>query len=102
LLAQLCSAQGVVSGRFHMVTLCLLTETPFMALTSNSHKIEALLEAVGLHGRICSDYAEGLRQVQQRPFTQDELLLIRDFLQSARTQARQMFSEIATLAERHS
>lgn len=102
LLAALGSAQGVVSGRFHLLTLSLLCETPCMALASNSHKIEALFEAVGLEGRMCSDYADGLRQVQLRPFSEAERLRIRGFLQSARGQARQMFDEIAALVARQS
>lgn len=35
----------VVTGRFHMVCACLLTKTPFIALKSNSHKIEGMLAA---------------------------------------------------------
>lgn len=33
----------IVTGRFHTVTLCILTETPFVAVPSNTSKIESLL-----------------------------------------------------------
>ena len=36
----------VVTGRFHTVTLCLLTRTPFVALESNTPKISAVLSDV--------------------------------------------------------
>lgn len=37
-----------VTGRFHAVSLAILTGTPFVAVDSNSHKIKALLNDVGL------------------------------------------------------
>lgn len=37
-----------ITGRFHGVCFCLLTGTPFLSVTSNSWKIETLLEDVGL------------------------------------------------------
>lgn len=38
----------VVTGRYHTVTLCILTNTPFLYLESNTPKITALCEDVGL------------------------------------------------------
>ena len=37
-----------VSGRFHAVCFAIATETPFLALTSNAWKIEALVEDIGI------------------------------------------------------
>lgn len=43
----------VVTGRFHAVTLCLATRTPFLAVESNTPKISALLEdALGNTARV--------------------------------------------------
>ena len=39
----------VLSGRFHGVTLCLLTNTPFLALESNTPKITWLLQDIFGH-----------------------------------------------------
>jgi hypothetical protein len=47
-LERLSSQELVVTGRFHMVILCLATATPFLAIPSNTHKIEAVLDDVGL------------------------------------------------------
>jgi hypothetical protein len=41
----------VVTGLFHMSCLALLARTPFVALPSNTHKIEGLLDDVGLPHR---------------------------------------------------
>jgi len=38
----------LVTGRFHACTAAVITETPFLALPSNSHKIEALVSDIGL------------------------------------------------------
>lgn len=48
LLARLAGAAMHVTGRFHGVALSLLTRTPFLALRSNSWKIESLLLDAGL------------------------------------------------------
>lgn len=46
----------VVTGRYHTVTLCILTRTPFIAVESNTPKITALLKDVfGDSSRILYD-----------------------------------------------
>lgn len=40
--------QLVVTGRFHMMIFCLGAHTPMLALSSNTHKIEATLADAGL------------------------------------------------------
>jgi len=45
------SAALHVTGRFHGVCLSLITRTPLLALASNSWKVEAVLEDLGIAGR---------------------------------------------------
>lgn len=97
-LARLANSEGVVSGRFHCVTLCLLTETPFFAIGSNTHKIEALLEACRLEGRVYSGYSEALAERCRIAFSAEELQSIREFVRGSRAQAQQMFADIAAHA----
>jgi hypothetical protein len=40
------SHRAIITGRFHAVTLCIATRTPFVALASNTPKIEWLLDDV--------------------------------------------------------
>lgn len=44
----LCQSRLHVTGRFHAVCFCLATGTPFLAVRSNSRKIEELLDYFGL------------------------------------------------------
>ncbi|MGE6527601.1 polysaccharide pyruvyl transferase family protein [Pseudomonas sp. NPDC077382] len=94
---EIAKARGVITGRFHMVTLCMITKTPFKALPSNTHKIEALLEEAGLNKRICNTYVEGLSQRELLDFNEDELIALDHFLRNARTKATLMFDEIVRL-----
>lgn len=45
------NAKMVVTGRFHVVAMCIMLRVPFIATSSNSHKIEGLLEDAGLSHR---------------------------------------------------
>ena len=94
-LARLDVSEGVVTGRFHCVNLCLITETPFFAIGSNTHKVEALLEACQLQGRVYSTYDSALAERARIAFTPQELLAVRSFVRDSRMQAEQMFTDIA-------
>ncbi len=92
------AAEGVVTGRFHMVTLCMITGTPFMALGSNTHKIEGLLEQAGLADRLCDGYAQGISKLPSLPFSEEEKESLEEFLAGSLADARRMFAGIAGLA----
>ena len=91
----LASSKGIISGRFHCITLCLLSETPFFAIASNTHKIEGLLEQCGLNGRIFANYTDAYAARERIAFTDEELMAIRRFVESSRARARSMFAHIA-------
>ncbi len=95
-LSVLASSEGVITGRYHCVTLCLLTRTPFLAIASNTHKIEALLDEVDLPSRMVDSYAAGLAARERMAFSGEEIERIDAFLQQSRSRARQMFGAIAT------
>jgi len=96
----LASSEGVITGRFHCVTLCLVTGTPFYAVPSNTHKIEALLEEIGLEKRVFDSYSGALNSCSQLAFTESEKERIEKFKTDARRDAVRMFEEIARRAER--
>lgn len=97
-LALLRRSQGVITGRFHLVTLCLVTGTPFYAIASNTHKIEALLAQVGLGERLRASYEEAVGNAQRIAFSEAEQAGIESFLQDARRQAGEMFAGMAQIA----
>lgn len=97
-LALLRCSEGVVTGRFHLVTLCLVTGTPFYAIPSNTHKIEALLRQVGLVERLRLSYEQAVADAHCIAFSETEQVLIENFLHVARCQADAMFAQMAQIA----
>lgn len=103
-LAVLGHAKGHLTGRFHSICLSLVTGTPFIAVGSNSHKIETLLDDAGLgRDRIMSgaQLSDAALQDLVRPFSADELASIQEFLESAKEKNTQLFADLAELARQH-
>ena len=88
------SSELVITGRFHGVCLCLLTGTPFLALTSNSHKVEGMLEDAGLSHRIVRP--ADARAVLAHPpaWSDDDAKKAKAFVQRARRSQKAMFTSI--------
>jgi hypothetical protein len=79
----------------------LATRTPFVALSSNSRKIEALLDDVGLSRQRLiskSDLSLSLFQDTDWSFTQTELQCIDNYLSAGEDTARNIFDLIAKMA----
>jgi exopolysaccharide biosynthesis predicted pyruvyltransferase EpsI len=55
-------ARVVITGRHHGVCAAIVAGRPFVALASNSHKIEATLEAVGLARLVVATPQEAVAQ----------------------------------------
>jgi len=73
----------VITGRYHTVTLCLLTRTPFIALESNTPKISALLyDVFGTDRRIVSSIGDICTSnlSSYMKYEEDECKAINDFL----------------------
>lgn len=94
------SAELVITGRFHGVCLCILTGTPFLALTSNSHKIEGMLEDAGLSHRIVRP--ADIRAVLARPpaWTSADAEKSKAFVLKARRGQKAMFAKLVSLIEK--
>lgn len=92
------SAALHVTGRFHGVCFSILTQTPFVAVTSNSWKIEALIEDCGLSpDRIVTPDAIGPALLQRDwSFTSQEQEAILAFVEYSGRTAGIAFDDIAT------
>jgi hypothetical protein len=94
----LSSHRLVVSGRFHVVALCLATRTPFVAIESRTPKISGLLEdAFGSTSRVIPE--EKIRTFDPNAYldwTHDEERALEAFLSRTRARADKMFDEIGT------
>jgi polysaccharide pyruvyl transferase WcaK-like protein len=92
---QIVNAKLIVTGRFHMVCLAMLAKTPFIALQSNTHKIEGLLEDAGLYHRLFKiDNINNHSLDYYSKWNEGELKKINDFIDAARCKIEQMFLNI--------
>lgn len=94
------SKSFVLTGRFHTITLCVKTETPFVALESNTPKISALLTDIfGSDERIIT--REQLNEFEEQipdkylTFSDVELVAIRKFNKRAMYLIDLMIKEIS-------
>ena len=103
-LGRLSCARGLITGRFHAVTMAVLTGTPFLALRSNTPKIESLLLDVGLsEHRIIdpSDLVECSMDelVKKLPFNAEESEFCSKYVCQAQEGAAKMFQQIRLMVE---
>jgi len=99
-IARIKEADLSVTGRFHAVCLAVATMTPFLSVASNSWKIEALLEDVGLSpDRIValSDLTPALITNRDWAFTDEETARIREKIAAWESAAQVMFDDVMAL-----
>jgi hypothetical protein len=97
----LAGSAGVVTARFHTVCLCIGLGVPFVAVSSNTPKIEALLEDAGLDvGRrmISRDSLDGVSGVPA--FTAGELEALERFTNRTALAHEDLFARLGRLAGR--
>jgi polysaccharide pyruvyl transferase WcaK-like protein len=90
--------RGVVTGRFHTACFALGLEVPMVVVASNTPKIEAVLADAGLdlaRRVVPSTELDSVRDVP--PFTPEEALSLRRFLEATRAAHRAMFSDLQSL-----
>lgn len=87
-----------ISGRFHGVCLAMLLRTPFVALASNSFKLEGLLAAAGLRHRLVARVEE-IRPLLSSldRFSEQELQGVSALIHRAVRGADGMFADIRRL-----
>lgn len=92
----------VVCARFHGLCFALQTLTPFVAIGSNSHKVEGILEDVGLAegGILTADEIDldFMEFMSNKGFTSQEIQLICSYNSEAKIKIKEMFSAIASIA----
>lgn len=101
-LDQLSRSSLSVTGRFHSVCISLVTKTPFLALASNSHKIEALVSDVGLNpSRVVARSELNVHHVLNRDwsYSKTELANIEKFLSCTRNSVEELFGNISKLTQ---
>ena len=92
----LAGSSGVVTGRFHAALFCIHARTPFLAVASNTSKIQqALLDATGRTDRIVTAEALDGDRLDIPPFSAEEMSGIDAYISASETGAGRMFDRIA-------
>ena len=101
LLQRLGTYELVVTGRFHMMIFCLATGTPFIALQSNTHKIEATAADAGVKPWRVIDRPTDLNAALIRKASHwhdDEAANVERYIARGRADIERLFAQIAHLA----
>ena len=89
----------LIVGRYHSLCFALKTLTPFVALKSNSHKIEGMLEDIGMgQNRIIEE--NDIVKIKMKSFSDSEQTKILDYINTAPIKIENMFKEIKKLLEK--
>ena len=98
----------VISGRFHGVCLCLKVGVPFLAVRSNTYKIEGMLEDAGFIGRLVAIDAlengdSSLKQLDDAAnWSEADEQNRRRYLEFAESSISACFDGIASMVKDHS
>ncbi len=88
-----------VTGRYHGICTAIGVGTPFIALTSNSHKVASLLEDAGLGHREIPLQTLGKAQIRELAhWTPRELRSLNEFLEAASRARNGLFDRLASMA----
>lgn len=85
----------LITGRFHAVCLAMVTGTPFLAPSSNSHKIDAMLEDAGLANRVINSSVVREAVLMPPGWTDTESGAVARYVEQAVQAQQDMFDTIA-------
>jgi len=97
----MCSSNLLVTGRFHAMIIALATRSPFLAIPSNTHKIEATIRDAGLeswrHVEINNIDSETMDRCAN--WQNHELETLENFLRTSRKDMDKLFEQIRLLCK---
>lgn len=100
-LQRLAASGGVVTGRFHTVCFALAMGVPFVAVASNTPKIEAIIRDAGLDPKKRVLPVEELRKLDGvRAYDAQESAALEEFARRAVAEVDGMWEKIAILSTR--
>jgi hypothetical protein len=89
----------LIAGRYHSLCFALKTLTPFIAIKSNSHKIEGMLHDIGIGEKRIID-RQNLNQFHMKEFVEDEIDKILTYVDNAPLKIEAMFEEIREILDK--
>lgn len=96
-LKQISNANMLISGRFHVICIAIINETPFIALPSNTHKTIGLLEDIGLSDRYFQTLPSVTIIQDLARLSRYEIDLIRKYKLSSHNKITKMFDVLEGL-----
>ena len=103
LLEKIRNCNLLISARFHAICLSFHFSAPFVAISSNTFKIEALLNDIGLGNKRIINF-EDLKDFEKiksayNYFEEDEITKINEYIINANQKIELMFDEINLIIE---
>lgn len=103
LLENLKNSSLLISARFHAICLSLHFSVPFVAISSNTFKIESLLNDINLGDKRIINF-EDLKDFEKikstyNNFEKDEIIKINEYIVNANQKIELMFDEINSIIE---
>lgn len=95
---QIANLNFLIVARYHSLCFALKTNTPFVAIKSNSHKIEGMLEDMGI-GQERIKSKQEIENVINSIFTNNELEKINNYVNLAPQRIEKMFEDIRKLLD---
>ncbi|MCK4442719.1 MAG: polysaccharide pyruvyl transferase family protein [Sulfurovaceae bacterium] len=95
-LDKLYESKLLIAGRFHSICFGILTQTPFVALKSNSFKVEGLLKDIGMENRLY-DKVENIPLYSNLEFNPTEIKKIDTFIKKSKADIEKMFKLIGSI-----
>ena len=100
LLQKIAACRAVCTARYHALCFALQQETPFVAVASNSHKSEALLEEIGIPPKLFMLAGNDIDELKTKLMQAEDAYpgiqpAIQRFKQSAKQKINSMFDQIA-------
>lgn len=91
------SKELIISGRFHADCFCILTNTPFLALEGNSHKVSSMISDIGLSSDrvIDATWISMTDSFSELSFSDREKSALKHYCEKAKDGANDLFDSIA-------
>jgi len=87
-----------ICARYHAIVFSLIFRVPFVALKSNTHKVESLLHEIGLENRLIKiEEIRNINLITFSSYSNKEIYLIENFINKSKSKINDMFTKIKKL-----